>query len=198
MGIEAFRGPLRGHGNSPCHAGARALSSFPRFCLRRRLFNSAAALGVVFPLCLLLAFSQSAHALEGAAPASGSEGQKAYRGSLILRAPVRDAQGRLLGEIHDLILAESRARIAFAVVSSGGVIGVGKRFHAVPWSQLTPREDGRYYVLNADATTLRRAPEFDFARWPDLADPAWRAEVNNYWSETSGASSGEAASGAAR
>lgn len=186
MDIEALRGSLRRQGNSPCHAGPCVPSSFPRLRLRHRLFNRAAAFGVVFPLCLVLA--QSAHALEGAAPASGAEGQKAYRSSLILRAPVRDAQGRPLGEIHDLILAESRVRIAYAVVSSGGVIGVGKRFHAVPWSQLTPREDGRYYVLNADAVTLRRAPEFDFARWPDLADPAWRAEVNNYWSETSGSS----------
>jgi sporulation protein YlmC with PRC-barrel domain len=126
----------------------------------------------------------------GAAPrveqAEPEPQQRMYRGSKIIRAPVRDLEGRVLGDIHDLVLGSRRGEIAYAVVSSGGVMGVGKRFHAVPWAALEPRADGRYYVLNADRATLRDAPSFDLVRWPDLADVNWRSEVDRYWARSSG------------
>ncbi|HVL75097.1 MAG TPA: hypothetical protein VM406_03710, partial [Noviherbaspirillum sp.] len=42
------------------------------------------------------------------------------------------------------------------------------------------------YVLNADRPTIREAPGFDMARWPDLGDPHWRATVDGYWARRTG------------
>lgn len=112
--------------------------------------------------------------------------QRMYRSSLVIRAPVRDLKGNTLGTIEDLVLGSRRGEIAYAVVSSGGVMGVGQRFHAVPWASLEPRGNGRYYVLNADRATLNAAPAFDLARWPDLADQGWRDEVDSYWARNVG------------
>lgn len=112
--------------------------------------------------------------------------QRLYRSSRIIGSSVRDLQGRRLGEIHDLVLGSRRGEIAYAVVSFGGVMGVGKTFHAVPWASLQPHESGRYYALNADRNTVRNAPGFDLARWPDLADQRWRDEVDGYWARTVG------------
>lgn len=112
--------------------------------------------------------------------------QRLFRSSRIIGSSVRDLQGRRLGEIHDLVLGSRRGEIAYAVVSFGGVMGVGKTFHAVPWASLQPRDDGRYYALNADRNTVRNAPGFDLARWPDLADQRWRDEVDGYWARTVG------------
>lgn len=109
-----------------------------------------------------------------------------YRSSRIVGSPVRDLQGRRIGDIHDLVLGSRRGDIAYAIVAFGGVMGVGKTFHPVPWVSLQPRDGGRYYALNADRATVRAAPGFDLARWPDLGDQRWRDEVDRYWARQVG------------
>lgn len=109
-----------------------------------------------------------------------------YRASRIIGAGVRNAHDRRIGVVKDLILGSARGDIAYAVIGSGGMAGVGTRYRAVPWQALQASDDGRYYVLNADRATLDNAPGFDRARWPDLADSEWRAEVDRYWARMVG------------
>lgn len=149
-------------------------------------------------VALLLAWAilpaQSAFAAENAperpaatlksAPAPRAQGP--YRASKIVGADVRDQHDRKIGKIEDLILGSSRGDIAYAVVSFGGVLGVGNRYHAIPWQALQPNEDGGYYVLHADRETLNQAPGFDRGKWPDMADRSWRADVDRYWSRRVG------------
>ena len=57
--------------------------------------------------------------------------------SLCARTVV-DSTGEVLGSIVDLLLDLERGRIAYAVVASGGFMGVGERLVAVPWNALMP------------------------------------------------------------
>lgn len=109
-----------------------------------------------------------------------------YRGSKIIGSNVRDPKDKKIGQIKDVILGSQRGDIAYAVVSFGGVMGVGKKYHAIPWQALAPSDDGKYYVLHADKETISQAPGFDKARWPDMADRQWSAEVDRYWSRMVG------------
>jgi sporulation protein YlmC with PRC-barrel domain len=122
----------------------------------------------------------------------GSNGDSArrthqlYRSSKIVGSPVHDPKDKKIGEIKDLMLDSARGEIAYAVVNFGGVLGVGAKYHAVPWQALEPSDDGRYYVLYADRETITQAPGFDRSRWPDMADQRWSADIDRYWSRMVG------------
>lgn len=51
------------------------------------------------------------------------------------REPVRDAQGKNIGKIEDLML-DSNGRVSFAVMSFEGFLGIGDRLFAVPWNAM--------------------------------------------------------------
>ncbi|WP_158590451.1 PRC-barrel domain-containing protein [Noviherbaspirillum cavernae] len=107
--------------------------------------------------------------------------QRVYRASKIIGADVKDAQDKKLGEVRDLVLDSDRGEIAYLVVSFGGVMGAGGKYHALPWKALAPSDDGKSYVLRADRATVGKAPGFDRRHWPDMADQTWSAEVDRYW-----------------
>jgi sporulation protein YlmC with PRC-barrel domain len=55
----------------------------------------------------------------------------------LLGAPVVDSAGGEIGTLAHLVLDLVEARIAFALVAHGGVLGLGERLCAFSWSQLT-------------------------------------------------------------
>jgi sporulation protein YlmC with PRC-barrel domain len=136
----------------------------------------------------LPAVAQGNAANAGDAGASGQQqrGQQLYRGSKIIGSVVRDARNRKIGEIKDLVLDADRGEVAYAIVNFGGVMGVGAKYHALPWQTLEASDDGKYYVLHADRETIMQAPGFDRGRWPDMADRKWAAETDRYWSRMVG------------
>lgn len=119
-------------------------------------------------------------------PVQSAQNQHMYRGSKIIGSTVRDMQDRKLGEIKDILLDSRRGEVAYAVVNFGGVMGVGSKYHAIPWQALQPSDDGRYYVLQADRETIGQAPSFDRGSWPNLADERWSSDVDRYWSRRVG------------
>lgn len=145
------------------------------------LRNAAIAAVIV-----LFAASSSAQEPDGAALQ-----QRLLRSTKIVGATVRNAQNRKIGDIKDLLLDSRRGEVVYAVVNFGGVLGVGRKYHAVPWRALEPGTDGRYYVLRADRETLSQAPGFDKAKWPDMTDPDWSSEIDRYWSRMVGRGTAE-------
>ena len=93
-----------------------------------------------------------------------------------------------LGEISDIMLDVSRGRIAYAVMKSGGFLGMGAKMFAIPWSALTLDTERHCFVLDADKQTFADAPGFDKDRWPDSAsDPTFHSDLHRrfhapeYW-----------------
>jgi sporulation protein YlmC with PRC-barrel domain len=109
-----------------------------------------------------------------------------YRGTRIIGTSVRGSDDRKIGEIRDLILDTRRGEVAYAVINFGGVLGVGAKYHAVPWQTLERSDNGRYYILRADRKTIADAPSFDRGRWPDMSSQAWSKAVDSYWSRALG------------
>ncbi len=103
---------------------------------------------------------------------------------------VKNAAGEDLGKVKELMIDVPSGRVAYAVLSFGGVLGIGNKLFASPWNALTLDEDEKQFVLNVDKTTLENAPGFDEDHWPDMADPTWGTEINKYygvqpyWEET--------------
>jgi hypothetical protein len=86
-----------------------------------------------------------------------------------------------LGEIQDIMLDVPSGRIAYAVLSFGGVLGIGDKLFAIPWSALILDADCGCFVLDIDKDELRNAPGFDKDHWPAMADPGWGNEVHSYY-----------------
>jgi len=61
--------------------------------------------------------------------------------SSIIGATVKNAAGENLGEIDELVIDSQDARIKAAVVSVGGLLGIGAKSVAVPWDKVKMGSD---------------------------------------------------------
>jgi sporulation protein YlmC with PRC-barrel domain len=57
--------------------------------------------------------------------------------SRLIGASVKSTQGENLGKIDELVIDPHDARIKAAVVSVGGVLGLGAKSVAIPWDKMT-------------------------------------------------------------
>jgi sporulation protein YlmC with PRC-barrel domain len=89
-------------------------------------------------------------------------------------AAVHNREGESLGTITEVMIEPPSGRIAYAVLSWGGVLGVGEKLFAVPWSALAVDPEGQV-LLDIAAARLEAAPGFDKDAWPTQPDPLWDA-----------------------
>jgi len=89
--------------------------------------------------------------------------------------------GESLGEIEDIMLDVGRGRIAYAVMGSGGFLGLGEKLFAIPWNALTLDTDRHCFVLDVAKEHFRNAPGFDKAHWPESAGEEWHREVHAFY-----------------
>jgi hypothetical protein len=65
-----------------------------------------------------------------------------------------------LGSIHDLMIDKRGGRVAYAVMSFGGFLGIGEKYHPLPWHVLTYDEDKGGYNIDLTSDQLRGAPSY--------------------------------------
>jgi sporulation protein YlmC with PRC-barrel domain len=94
---------------------------------------------------------------------------------------VRNAAGEDLGTIDEIMIDLSSGRVAYAVLSFGGFLGMGDKLFAVPWSALKVDEDEKCFILNVDRRTIEEAPGFDKDNWPDMSNTQWGNELSTYY-----------------
>jgi sporulation protein YlmC with PRC-barrel domain len=108
--------------------------------------------------------------------------QKVHRASEIIGSNIENRQGENLGEIEDLVVDPATGRISYAVLSYGGVLGVGDRRTAVPFTALNPKpDDPEKFVLNIERQRLEQAPSFESREWPNLNDPNYTRQVDEFY-----------------
>jgi hypothetical protein len=93
---------------------------------------------------------------------------------------VVNGEGVDLGEIKEIMIDVPSGSVAYAVLSTGGLLGIGDKLFAIPWAALTLDTDRECFVLDIDAERLEAAPGFDKDHWPSTADPAWANAVHAY------------------
>jgi sporulation protein YlmC with PRC-barrel domain len=97
---------------------------------------------------------------------------------------VRNSAGEDLGKIEELMIDVPTGRVAYAVLSFGGFLGMGNKLFAIPWEALTLNESDHEFILNVDKQRLEAAPGFDKDNWPDMADRKFGTEVYDYYGYT--------------
>jgi hypothetical protein len=81
-------------------------------------------------------------------------------------------------------------RIAYAVLSFGGLMGLGDKLFAIPWDALEFDVDHKCLILNVSKEQLDEAEGFDKDQWPDFANIDWHSRTyahygySPYWEPT--------------
>lgn len=112
---------------------------------------------------------------------SGERQRRVLSASTLSGDRVRNSAGEDLGKIQDIMIDVSSGRVAYAVLSFGGFLGIGDKLFAVPWNALTVDEVNKEIVLDADKQMLENAPGFDKDNWPDFADPNWGSQIHSHY-----------------
>jgi sporulation protein YlmC with PRC-barrel domain len=101
--------------------------------------------------------------------------------STITGDAVVNADGDKLGQVEELMIDLENGRIAYAVLSFGGFLGIGDKLFAIPFEALQLDTENHRFVLDVPREKLEQAPGFDKDRWPDFADPRFGQQVYGYY-----------------
>jgi sporulation protein YlmC with PRC-barrel domain len=93
------------------------------------------------------------------APAMPTTMSEVYASRLI-GASVKNAQGENIGKIDELLIDPKEARIKAAVVSVGGLLGIGAKSVAVPWDKFTLGSERDTVVVAMAKEELEQAPNW--------------------------------------
>jgi hypothetical protein len=69
--------------------------------------------------------------------------------------------GEKLGTVEDIMIDKVSGRAIYAVMSFGGFLGMGEKFHPLPWATLKYDEQKGGFVVNLDKKVLEGAPNYD-------------------------------------
>ncbi len=94
---------------------------------------------------------------------------------------VRNAQGEDLGSIKDLMVDVTTGDVEYAVLSFGGVFGIGDKYFAVPWQALKVDQIEKCLILDVSKDRLKDAPGFDKDNWPNMADAQFRDSIYGHY-----------------
>ncbi|MGH9439032.1 MAG: PRC-barrel domain-containing protein [Terriglobia bacterium] len=86
-----------------------------------------------------------------------------------------------LGKIEEIMIDLESGRIAYAVLSFGGFLGLGDKLFAIPWNALKIDTVQKQFILNVNKELLKQAPGFAKDRWPNMSDLGWGAEIYTYY-----------------
>ncbi len=118
---------------------------------------------------------------------TGSEGVATDEtGSLIAASKVNgthvyNGQGESLGSIYDVMIDKRSGKVAYAVMSFGGFLGMGEDYHPLPWSVLTYDTEQGGYVVNLDKESLEGAPRYSESEASRWDDPEYTRGIDDYY-----------------
>jgi hypothetical protein len=94
---------------------------------------------------------------------------------------VKNPRGETLGTIRNIMIDKHTGKVAYAVMSFGGFLGIGERYHPLPWSVLRYDPSMGAYVVDLDRRTLEGAPTYGRDEAIDWEDRAWSQRVHDYY-----------------
>jgi sporulation protein YlmC with PRC-barrel domain len=98
---------------------------------------------------------------------------------------VYDLSGDKLGSVHDVMLDKGSWKAEYAIMSFGGFLGIGDKYHPLPWNQLKydTRQGG--YVVNIDRGKLEGGPIYNSDEMSVWGDTHGRA-IDDYYGTGTG------------
>ncbi len=99
----------------------------------------------------------------------------------LLGNDVYNKDGEELGDIKEFMIDMASGKVAYAVLSFGGLLGMADKLFAVPWAALTLDTVNKRFTLNVPKDVLSDAPGFNKERWPVMSDKTWASGVHKFY-----------------
>jgi sporulation protein YlmC with PRC-barrel domain len=122
------------------------------------------------------------HSLQEAIMTTVTGHTSAIRAKKVIGTTVKDTTGTTIGKVEDIVLDKLSNNIMFAIVGFGGFLGMGEKFHPLPWSTLDYDETEGGYVVNLTKQQLQAAPAYTMEELTAVDGTQYRAEVYDYYS----------------
>lgn len=94
---------------------------------------------------------------------------------------VYNSAGDKIGHVEKVLLDKNSGQVAYALMSFGGFLGIGAKYHPLPWPALKYDTVREGYVVDVDKKTLENAPTVDSYEGALWADEAWNRRVYDYY-----------------
>jgi hypothetical protein len=95
---------------------------------------------------------------------------------------VYNPAGENVGTIRNIFIDKRSGQVAYASMAYGGVLGMGQKYHALPWDVLTYNTNLGGYQLDVEREKLQGAPVASEEELLDrLEDDAWGRQVHDYY-----------------
>lgn len=88
--------------------------------------------------------------------------------------------GQRLGKVSELMVDLASVRVEFAVVSFGGFLGLGQKYHPLPFALLDFRDDKGGYAVSAEPSLIDGSPAYRVDDAP-LFDAAYGDRLYSYY-----------------
>jgi len=111
---------------------------------------------------------------------SETSGRRLIAASKVNGTSVYNTAGESLGSVYDVMLEKVSGHAEYAILSFGGFLGIGSKYHPLPWNSLEYDVNKGGYVVNLDRAKLERAPAYsadELAGWDDT----WDTRIRDYW-----------------
>lgn len=105
----------------------------------------------------------------------------AIRAKKVIGTNVKDPSGKTIGKVEDLVLDKLSSNIMYAIVGFGGFLGMGEKYHPLPWSTLDYDPDANGYVVNLTKEQLQAAPAYSMEELTQGDGTQFRETVYTYY-----------------
>ena len=94
---------------------------------------------------------------------------------------VRRSNGEKLGTIQRVMIDKVSGKVAYAVMTFGGFLGIGDEYRALPWNVLRYNERLDAYELNVVEDQLRNAPVLPTGWDTGGINRDWERNIHDYY-----------------
>jgi sporulation protein YlmC with PRC-barrel domain len=91
--------------------------------------------------------------------------------SRVMGKDVFNRKGEHLGYVDDLSIGKVSGKAIYAIMSFGGFLNLGEKFHPVPWSLLDYDRERDAFVVPLDKAALEAAPHYGVDELAELGGP---------------------------
>lgn len=98
---------------------------------------------------------------------------------------VYNMSGDKVGTIRNVMIDKLSGKVVYATMAVGGVLGIGEKYHALPWNVLTYNTDLGGYQLDVDREKLAQGPaatEEELTK--NFQNKDWGRQVYDYYGST--------------